>query len=162
MEPSEHEPYILRGREVRHPSPQIIGTFGISMNETFKRSLTFSAILCVCLAVCGWLGLATRNRGRTLDQKWGVDPAPAQGGDDGRSLPVVVGHSPDAAPTLRAAPIVPDYLPIESRLIDEDQAPRILLRLLVAPSQIGFGLLIQRTFSGVFLIFVLRQLIEAS
>ena len=103
-----------------------------------------------------------RKRGRTLDQKWGVDPASAQGGDDGRSLPVVVGHGPAAAPTLRAAPIEPGYLRIESRLIDEDQAPRILLRLLAAPPKIGFGLLIQRTFSGVFLKFVLRQLIEAS
>ena len=68
----------------------------------------------------------------------------------------------DAAPALRATPIEPGHLCIESRLIDEDQAPGIPLRLLAAPPKIGFGLLIQRTFSGVFLIFVLRQLIEAS
>ena len=72
------------------------------------------------------------------------------------------GAWPNAAPALRAAPIKRGHLRIESRLIDEDQASRIPLRLLAAPPQIGFGLLIQRTFSGVFLIFVFRQLIEAS
>ena len=59
-------------------------------------------------------------------------------------------------------PIEPGHLRIESRLIDEDRALGIPLRLLAMPPQIGFGLRIQRTFSGVFLIFALRQLIEAS
>jgi hypothetical protein len=83
------------------------------------------------------VGRENLHIGRTLEEEGGIDPVPSQGSDEGRSLPMAMGDGPDATPALQAAPIEPGHLRIESRLVDEDQAPGIPLGLLAAPELAG-------------------------
>jgi len=71
--------------------------------------------------------------GRTLDQERSVNAVLAQGGDKGRSRPMAVRHGADAALAPAAPAVEAGHLGVERRLVDEDQAPRIPLRLLAAP-----------------------------
>ena len=80
------------------------------------------------------VGLEHIHVGRALDQERRVDAVQPEGGDEGRGLPVAVGHLAEApAPSWAPAP-KSGHLRIERRLVDKDQMAWIPIGLLAAPA----------------------------